>query len=349
MNMSRTNWMILGFFIFYFFILQLLGDWQFRPYIDHGDWRKTFRHRLFNMPFSMLEYYLFYRWGAPLLFKKKFLLFVLAIIIFIIFVEVYSPLVGWIDWRIFHYPDVSKRNPMTRWDDYPFLHQSLQFTFINLFAITGFAYFVNMFKEEKIRRQLKEQHLQLELNYLKAQLHPHFFFNTLNNIYSLALYRSDKTAPVVERLSHIMRYIIYDGQKDTVPLEKEISFLQNFVALEKIRHEDNVPISFTVQGDTTHISVSPLLFMPLIENGFKHGVHNNRTPWLEASMLIENNEINFEVKNKFEESVISDEKVGGIGLENLRKRLELLYPGKHQLLIHYCNNQYRVNLTLQLL
>lgn len=332
--------MVLIFFIFYFVVLQLFNDWQYRYYLDGGNSWETFKYRVLNLPFTMLSYYLFYIWGTPLLFKEKFVAFLLAMFLFIIFLEIYSPFVGWI-MDVIHDPHTLEY-PKFSWD----LHQSLHFTFINLFAITGFAYFVNTFKEEKIKQQLKQQHLQLELNYLKAQLHPHFFFNTMNNIYSLALYQSDKTAPIVEKLSHIMRYIIYEGKKDTVPLETEIAFLENFVALEKIRHEDNVRIAFAVQGNTDKITIPPLLFMPLLEIAFKHGFSNNGHSWVEAAMLIEDNEITFEIKNS---NACGESGSGsGIGLENLQKRLSLLYPQKHTLLIQNTGQQFEVNLTLKL-
>lgn len=346
MRRLRINWAVLAFFIFYFFVLQFVNDWQYRRYLDGGDSWHTFKYRLFSTPFAMLWYYLFYIGGVPFLFKKKFGAFILSIILFIVFIEVFSPLEDWIA-TLLSRPAAPITYPDFSWAKYPYLHQSLYFTFINLFAVTGFAYFLNMFKEEKIKQQLKEQHLELELNYLKAQLHPHFFFNTMNNIYSLALYRSEKTAPIVEKLSHIMRYIIYEGSKDLVPLENEIEFLKNFVALEKIRHEDNASISFTIQGNAEQVFISPLLFMPLLENGFKHGFNSNDDCWIEAAMLIENNEISFEIKNSNYGTPAGNEP--GIGLYNLRKRLALLYPQKHELLIQKSDRQFEVNLTLQLL
>lgn len=337
--------MVLAFFIFYFVILQFFNDWQYRRYLDGGDWWVTLKYRVYSLPFKMLEYYLFYTWGAPLLFKKKFAAFFLALLLFIVLLEIDYPLFYWIrDLIIYpHQPEY----PIFSWDKNTYLHQSLHFTLINLFAITGFFYFTNMFKEEKIKQQLKEQHFQLELNYLKAQLHPHFFFNTMNNIYSLALYRSEKTAPIVEELSQMMRYIIYEGKKDKVPLQTEIEFLKNFVALEKIRHEDNVSISFTVQGDSDQVLIPPLLFMPLLENSFKHGIDNNKNFWVEVAMLVENNEIIFEIKNSYHCSKVANEP--GIGLDNLRKRLALLYPQKHALIVKKGDEQFEANLTLTLL
>lgn len=168
----------------------------------------------------------------------------------------------------------------------------------------------------------------------------------MNNIYSLALYRSEKTAAIVEKLSHIMRYIIYEGQKDVVPLAREIQFLEDFVALETIRHEDDVSVSFTIQGNADYLLIPPLLFMPLLENAFKHGFYGNKNGWIEAAMLIENNEICFEIKNSYNDN--SNTNQSGIGLENLRKRLALLYPGKHELLIQKEVRKFEINLTLRI-
>ena len=344
MDRRRVNWGVVGFFVFYFFVLQFFNDWQYRRYLDGGDTWLTFKYRLWSTPFIMFAYYLFYKWGAPLVFKRRFGAFLLSIILFIVFLEFYSLFMEWINWRFSLHPNAPYPRLSLYIHDYP--HQSLHFTFINLFAITGFAYFIRMYREEKIRQQSTEQHLQLELKYLKAQLHPHFFFNTLNNIYSLALYRSEKTAPIVEKLSLLMRYIIYEGQKDAVPLETEIEFLKNFVALEKIRHEDEAAISFTVQGNVDRTLIPPLLFMPLLENGFKHGVYKSEDSWLEAEMLIENNEIIFSVRNSVAGIATGSE--SGIGLETLRKRLALLYPQKHDLLIHETDRQFEVNLTLRM-
>jgi len=347
MERSRTTWAVAGFFVFYFILLQLANDWQYRSVLDGGNSWKTFRYRLITVPVTMLPYYLYYRWQVPLLFKKRFGRFLLSVLLFILVLDIYLHLTDWLAGSAPFLSGAQGKYPMINWRNYRFPRQSLHFTSINLFALTGFAYFLNRWEAEHIIRQLKEQHLQLQLNYLKAQLHPHFFFNTLNNIYSLALYQSEKTAPMVEKLSQLMRYIVYSGKEDRVPLQKEIEFLQNFVQLENIRHEDSSLISITVQGDAKGIYIPPLLFMPILENSFKHGLNVLNNPWMEAAMLIENNEIIFEVRNSNGQNTPPGKP--GIGLENLRKRLDLLYPNKHTILIKQTNNQFEVNLTLTLL
>ena len=346
MKRSRTTWAVAGFFVFYFILLQLANDWQYRSVLDGGNSWKTFRYRLITIPLTMLPYYLYYRWQVPLLFKKKFGWFLSSVLLFIVLFDIYLLLTDWLAGRALFLSGIPEKYPMINWKNYYFPRQSLHFTFINLFAITGFAYFLNRWESEHIIRKLKEQRLQLELKYLKAQLHPHFFFNTLNNIYSLALYQSEKTAPMVEKLSQLMRYIVYNGKEDRVPLQKEIEFLQNFVQLENIRHDDSCLISFTVQGDAHGICIPPLLFMPILENSFKHGLNVIDNPWMEAGMLIENNEIIFEVRNNNPQSTPHGK--SGIGLENLRQRLDLLYPNKHTILIQQTKNQFEVNLTLML-
>ncbi|HTI91535.1 MAG TPA: sensor histidine kinase [Puia sp.] len=346
MRRSRKTWAVAGFFVFYFILLQLANDWQYRSLLDGGNSWVTFRYRLITIPLTMLPYYLYYRWQVPLLFRRKFGWFLLSVLSFIVLFDIYLHFTDWLAGRVLFLSGIPGKYPMIGWRYYHFPRQSLHFNFINLFAITGFAYFLNRWEAEHIIQRLKQQHLQLQLNYLKAQLHPHFFFNTLNNIYSLALYRSEKTAPMVEKLSQLMRYIVYNGKEDRVPLQKEIEFLQNFVQLENIRHDERTLISFTVQGDAHGIDVPPLLFMPILENSFKHGLNVIDNPWMEAGMLIENNEIIFEVRNSNTQHASPGEP--GIGLENLRQRLDLLYPEKHSILVQQTKNQFEVNLTLML-
>ncbi|MDO6432697.1 sensor histidine kinase [Flavitalea sp. BT771] len=346
MERLRMTWTVAGFFVFYFFLLQLANDWQYRSMLDGGDPWKTFRYRLITIPLTMLPYYLYYRWQVPLLLKNKLGRFLLSVLLFIVLFDIYLHLTDWLAGNALSPSGMPGKYPMLTWKNYHFPRQSLHFTFINLFALAGFAYFLNRWEAERIIRRLKEQQLQLQLDYLKAQLHPHFFFNTLNNIYSLALYQSEKTAPMVDKLSQLMRYIVYNGKENRVPLQKEIEFLQNFVQLENIRHDNSSLISFTVQGDVRGICIPPLLFMPIMENGFKHGLNVIHNPWMEAGMLIENNEIIFEVKNSHTQSTPPGD--SGIGLENLRQRLELLYPNKHTILVQQTAHQFEVNLTLML-
>ncbi|MBD0333257.1 MAG: sensor histidine kinase, partial [Chitinophagaceae bacterium] len=231
--------------------------------------------------------------------------------------------------------------------DPPFPRQMFTLTITYLLTLTGLGYFIRKLEDEIKLRKLKEQHLQLQIDYLKAQLHPHFFFNTLNNIYSLALDASADTAPTVAKLADLMRYIIYDGNKKTVPLTKEVEFIQNYMDLERIRHNSHTAIHFSLQGKVEGIQIEPLLFIPLIENGFKHGINGSVTrAWLNAVLRIEKDEIQLQVKNSKDKN--HQVKYGGIGLENTRQRLQLLYPGQHSLLVQEKDDSFSACLKVKL-
>jgi LytS/YehU family sensor histidine kinase len=180
---------------------------------------------------------------------------------------------------------------------------------------------------------------------LKAQLHPHFFFNTINNIYALALKQSADTAPMVAKLAEMMRYILYEADQPVVLLEREIEFLNNYIGTEKIRHKRN-DIRFDVQRIDRNIRIEPLLLLPFVENAFKHGLEQETgNGYVHIVICLVENELTVEVTNsKPAEGEIRVTK--GIGMQNLQKRLAILYPGKHQLLVHDEADKYQVTLTL---
>ena len=181
-------------------------------------------------------------------------------------------------------------------------------------------------KEELVSRQVVS-----ELNLLKAQVQPHFLFNTLNNIYSLSQSGSPQAPSMIAKLSDLMRYFIDDSPKDKVPLATELEFIENYLQLEQIRMRHPLSVNIQVDGDIKNINVPPMLLMPFIENVFKHGIdktqHNNE---LRANLLVHNGRLIYKVVNSLHGengTCIS----GGFGLTNLRKRLELLYPGRFEI------------------
>lgn len=198
--------------------------------------------------------------------------------------------------------------------------------------------------------ELQAEKLRLELNQLKSQVQPHFFFNTLNNLYSLSVQGSPKTPVVIANLSSIMRYVLYESAAEKVALSKEINFMQNYIDLERLRHNDPTIIQFNVQGHSENLLIEPLLFLPLIENCFKHSLQQATQPSpIVISMLIDEHEIIFETRNKKADVLASlPTKPGGIGLLNVRKRLSLLYPDKHQLQIEEDLHNFNVTLSIEL-
>ncbi|MCF3649680.1 sensor histidine kinase [Synoicihabitans lomoniglobus] len=196
-------------------------------------------------------------------------------------------------------------------------------------------------------RELERQKLEAELTALKAQLNPHFLFNSLNNIYSLALDKSDDGPAYVLKMSEMMRYILHDSQVESIELRKELEFVQHYLDLERIRTENTMRMTLNVQGDPEGVQVAPLLFLPFVENAFKHGVSTAPVEAfveINASVLVDGHLV-VEVINSKEdmEAVLAgmgitppapaSEMPGGIGLENVRRRLHLLYPDRHDLVL----------------
>jgi two-component system, LytTR family, sensor kinase len=198
---------------------------------------------------------------------------------------------------------------------------------------------------EKKNEQIEKEKLVTELSFLKTQINPHFLFNTLNNIYSLALIKSDATAGAVLKLSSIMRYVLNETKHDWVPLEKEIEFINHFIDLQKVRLTDKMKIAFTVSGDVDGKQIAPLILIPFIENAFKYGISTKEPAEIILDLKADADKITFYVKNKIFTSE-HDKNGHSIGLKNTRRRLELLYPEKHTLNVSEENRYFIVNLTL---
>jgi len=212
-------------------------------------------------------------------------------------------------------------------------------------CIGALAYFIYSAKQNDQMRKLKEQQLLTELTYLKAQLHPHFFFNTMNNIYALALKRSADTAPLVAKLADMMRYILYEAERPIVPLVKEIEFLTNYVEAEKIRHHNNNQITFDVQGLKPAALIEPVLLLPFIENAFKHGLYEETgNGFVDIVICQSDAELILQVTNSKPQPQRETQK--GIGLQNALKRLNLLYSRQYTMVIKDESDSYQLNLSL---
>ncbi len=236
-----------------------------------------------------------------------------------------------------------------------FTEQILKITmFINFFGIMilalVFASSIKLARDSFIRRQ---QEKEAELKLLKAQLNPHFLFNTLNNLYGLSVVKSEKLPGLMLKLSDLLRYSLYETKEKLVPLEKEIGYLENYISLEKIRLEDKIDIQFTKLGDLSSKKIAPMLFIVFVENAFKHlGVLKNGESSVVISIEEKDNTIVFKCENTLDTFSIHNEDLekgkSGIGLQNAKKRLALIYPEKHTLRIEKVDENYIVQLILDL-
>lgn len=203
------------------------------------------------------------------------------------------------------------------------------------------------FSAEETREEISRQQLQTELSLLKSQVNPHFLFNTLNSIYSLSLTNNtDKTSDAVLKLSRIMRYTLEESKNDEVSLENEIEFIKSYIDLQKIRITDNVQINFAVKGETDNVVIAPLLFIPFIENAFKYGISTHHPSTITTQINITGNMLIFTCVNDVFPSSLQKHEGTGTGIQNTRRRLELLYPEKHSLTIESNSHLYKVQLEL---
>jgi len=202
----------------------------------------------------------------------------------------------------------------------------------------------------KLVGQLQTERIEAELLHLKSQVNPHFLFNTLNNLYGLALEKSDQAPDVILKLSDMLRYTIYQGAKDLVPLTDEIAYLQNYIELQKIRSAREGRISFTHTTDNTATMIAPLLLIILLENAFKHGFEKLiEDKFIELQLGVEEGKLTFTIKNNFSPVPHPREREEkGIGLKNLAKRLELIYPECHKLACEEVNATYMAALEIDI-
>ncbi len=197
-------------------------------------------------------------------------------------------------------------------------------------------------------QQTEREKIAAELSYLKAQINPHFLFNTLNSIYSLAIMKSDETPTAVVKLSGMMRYVLSEAATDFVSLEKEIVYIKNYIDLQKLRFGESISLEFMINGQTNGFQIAPLVLIPFIENAFKHGVNAEEDSVIEIKIDITANELFLYVVNKKVTVHISEENKSGLGVDNTRNRLELLYPKRHKLSIYDTDEQYLVELSIVL-
>ncbi len=202
---------------------------------------------------------------------------------------------------------------------------------------------------EKFLLQKQQQNLKTELSFLRSQISPHFLFNVLNNMLALSRMKSDQLEPTIFKLSSLMRYMLYETDEEKVPLRKEIEYLQSYIDLQRQRLGKNVRVTVSMQSCNEPYYIAPMLLIPFIENAFKHGIGNIPDPQIDIELQTKNDILYFIVRNKFsQEAAEIKDKTSGIGLANVKRRLEILYDKNYSLLISQKNNWFIVSLQLNL-
>jgi two-component system, LytTR family, sensor kinase len=229
---------------------------------------------------------------------------------------------------------------------WPYLLSSILTNIFFLFLSTALKFAVDWFLNERIQRDLENQRLIAELAFLKSQINPHFLFNSLNSIYSLAYQKSDTTPEAILKLSEIMRYMLYESNDTKVDLAKELQYLQNYIDLQKIRFGNKAFVDFRITGEVGAQKIVPLLLIAFIENAFKHGVANDPNMPIRLMINLDGTNLYFYMENK--KHMNNRDIEGGVGLNNVQRRLELLYPGKYKLDIQDKPDIYTCELSLVL-
>ena len=215
---------------------------------------------------------------------------------------------------------------------------------------TGFRYYGRGVKQQYLLQEAEFKRVQAELAVLKSQVNPHFFFNTLNNLYALSLDKSNRVPDVILKLSELMRYVLDSSQKKTVPVEDELRFIGNFVELERLRLSGTPDIRLRINGNLNGLHIAPMLLVPFVENSFKHGMsHSARNGFVSIVSEFQGEDFLFAIENSKPEGDLHERKDSdGMGLRNVKRRLELLYPESHRLSIREDERTYKVELRIRL-
>ncbi|NJO24566.1 MAG: histidine kinase [Bacteroidia bacterium] len=217
--------------------------------------------------------------------------------------------------------------------------------FMLIWLLSSMLHLLGRYQRSKEHNaQLKVEKSNAELSWLKAQINPHFLFNSLNSIYSLALTQSRHTADAVVKLSDIMRYVTQEAHEDWVPLEKELAYITNYVELQQLRCNEKLLLRFEKHGDAAPFKIAPLLLISFIENAFKYGVSNHHSSSIAIVIKIRERQLEMQVENKIVHSF--SENGTATGINNTKQRLQLQYPGRHEINTNCLRGYYQVNLKL---
>ena len=302
---------------------------------------------LYMLPLITLAYYLVYIAFEKIIHKKNSYI-KNALIIFIPYIIAVCLSIVIVRLIVFPFVYQNAFNPGTVFFD---PGRFLSITFEAAFPavlLMSLKYVDVQLAAKEVEKNLVKEKLSAELKFLKNQLHPHFLFNTLNNIYALTRKKSDKAPEVVMKLSELLSFMLYEAAKETIPIEKEINFLEDYISLEKIRYTDKgLSISFNKDIDDPLQPITPLILLPLVENAFKHGASENHfDSFIQIDIILKDQQLSFNIKNSYEEP-LQKSNSNTIGLHNTERQLELMYK-EQQLVIRKENNVFEVLLTVNL-
>ncbi|BDD11469.1 histidine kinase (plasmid) [Fulvitalea axinellae] len=332
--------------IMFSFIVSNSFQQEDRPFWDQL--RKSFSMTVIGMPASYFNLYILV---PRYLNQKRYFIYILSALLSILAISAFSYFIffecgwGWFEETMFRRKLAEKG--MSK------IILSMFYRNLNICLMTAAVHFArrNIKAKEKALQleEVKKEKYQVELNALKAQINPHFLFNSLNSVYALTLEGSREAPDTVLKISNLISYILYRCEDDKVPVQKEVAFLKDYVSLEKIRIDPAVDIQLDIQKIIAPYNIAPLLLLPLVENAFKHGIiDQSEKEFVHIRLEEKGRKFFFEVTNSFQEIKQHNTEKGGIGVANVKKRLKLIYPNKHSLNISKENEVFKVQLEIDL-
>ena len=279
----------------------------------------------------------------PLLLKKERYFF--YVVVFIINILVFTQLNIWFFEYLIDYV----------FPDYYFISYHSNITLFTIFAVfliitTLIKLSVDWFyfnSHENRELKISNQHIQTQLSTLRSQINPHFLFNSLNVIYALAIENKAETKDAIVQLSDILRYVIYDSNREYVTLKDEVALLKNYIEFQQFRHQQNDNITFNCTIVDENYQIYPMLLLPLVENSFKYGIKGDiNNTFIHINLIQKNKEFMFDIENNYSENLLETNEHSGLGLENIKKNLEIVYPKKHNFKISKTKDIFKVTLKL---
>jgi two-component system LytT family sensor kinase len=337
-----------------FWVLLLLC-YTIAMYNGYDTWYKSFnRNLILLIPQILASYFIIYYLNPKYLYQKKYirftLLFVIGTYVFSILARV---LLVHIVEELYREPPFRKESFYEIATDIKRLYKDFFYrVYLPVFLVVCIKLIKERFEEKNRQEVLQKEKVIAELNFMKAQIHPHFLFNTLNNLYVLTLQKSEKASETVLKLSEMLDYMMYKCNSKRVTIAEEVQLIQNYINLEQLRYGDRLAVVFNQNIDSFQTQIAPLILVSLIENAFKHGASGSiSTPKIAIEFKVNNNELQFSIYNTKPAEAQEDETnfKKGIGLGNIKNQLSLIYPEKHVFEIKETKESYLVNLNIQLL
>jgi LytS/YehU family sensor histidine kinase len=335
LSSKRTD-ILLHILFWILFYLYLVWD----DYFENPLYIVLFDSLIYFLITSLLVYVNIFLLVPKLLYEKKYL-FYFACFVILLCIGSAS--------KVYAYTYIIPSDDLAK---HSVLYMFFNWLFRTLFELTGISSIKiihdRIVTTDRLQRAEKQRH-KAELKFLKAQVNPHFLFNTLNNIFFLIKKNPEKASDSVLKLSEMLRFRLYEIGNTQISIEKEIEYIRNYIELEKLRSEDKVSVEFTVKGETHVKKIEPFIFLDFVENAFKHnGAKVERRGWIKITFNVKSDSVVFRVENSKNEAFKNSNENKGIGILNIRHRLNLLYPQKYKLNIHEDNNTYIADLTIEL-